>query len=546
MFKKIIFSLLLPLACFNPSTAQTADQQTWFDNLSPEWRKELRFSLDRIIGEVDKMREPQAKDVEWMEQWKGFFFSNYSPISDITPLKRLTQLERLNLNNMPVSSLEALRGINLYEISLNFTNVTDLTPLGGMSNLERVNFAGTHIKSLQPLYLCSHLEAIDCRGTQVSKAEIDALQKRLPDCKIWYKDEPKPHVFGANEAENNIKWWKSLSPAWQQTLRNELSLIHDSPTQAAIREMYQLKRLRLVKIQMPDGTLLDFDDLSPIAAMPLLSELILNGTSINSLEPLRQFPKLTHLECRETLVNDLSPIANCLDLKYLDALGSQIRSLEPLQKMKKVRHLNVAGTPLTSLNGTPTEVLNFLNINGTKVSDLAPLATAKGLVTLEASHIPIKSLQPLRDAIYLHSLNVRQTEISDLKVLSNKAGLMKLIISETNVSDLSPIGGLKELQVLRFNKSKVASLQPITNSQSIVELEFSDTPVKDLRPISFLKHLQKLVFVPNKVESLTPLFPIETLQKIVICKEHYTRDEIRALKQALLQADVSAIDCSKL
>jgi Leucine-rich repeat (LRR) protein len=545
MHKKILIGIAA--LCFaHTALAQTADEKAWFDGLTPEFRKELRFSLDRIIGEADKMREPTAKDVAWISDWKGFFFSNYSPISDLAPLKRLTQLERLTLNNMPITSLEALRGINLYEISINFTNVTDLTPLGGMSNLERINLAGTNVKSLQPLALCSHLEAIDCRGTQITKAEIDAFQKKMPDCKIWYKDEPKPYIFSASESQTNLKWWGGLSPAWQQTLRNELALLHDTPSQAAIREMYKLKRLRLQKIQMPDGNMLDFDDLSPISAMPDLSELTLNGTNINSLEPLKKFPKLTHLECRETPINDLSPIANCLDMKYLDILGTQVSSLEPLKNMKKMRHLNIAGTRVSNLAGIPTDVLNFLNMNGSKVTDLAPLSTAKGLVTLEISHIPIQSLQPLRDAVYLESINLRQTNVSDLKILSNKPRLMKIICSETPISDLSPIGSLKELQVLRFNKTKVASLQPITNSQSLVELEFSDTPVKDLKPIGFLKNVQKLVFVPNKVESLVPLFSMETLQKIVICKEHYTRDEIRALKQAILQADVSAIDCSKM
>jgi hypothetical protein len=546
MFKNFFFTAVAAIVWVQGAMAQTAEQTAWFNGLSPEFRKELRFSLDRIIGEADKMREPTAKDAEWIAEWKGFFFSNFSPVSDLAPLKFMPQLERLTLNNMPIASLEALRGLNLYEVSINFTNVTDLTPLGGMSNLERVNLAGTNVKSLLPLALCTHLEAIDCRGTQVTKMDIAALQKQLPECKIWFNDSAKPYVFSTSESQNNLKWWGALSPAWQQTLRNELALIHDMPSQAAIRAMYELKRLRLQKIQMPDGNMLDFDDLSPIVAMPNLSELTINGTNIGSLEPLRKFPKLTHLECRETPIDDLTPIANCLDMKYLDVLGSRITSLEPLKNMKKMRHLNIAGTRVADLTGCPTDVLNFININATKISDLAPLATAKGLVTVEISHIPIKSLQPLRDAVYIESLNIRQTQVSDLKILANKPRLMKLIVSETDVADLAPISGLKELQILRFNKTKVSSLQAITNSQSLVELEFSDTPVKDLRPIGFLKNVQKLVFVPNKVESLVPLFSMETLQKIVICKEHYTRDEIRALKQAILQADVSAIDCSKL
>ena len=542
MYLKSSF-LLIFLFLTRAASAQTSEETAWFEQLTPEWKRELQFSMERIIGNPSQYRPATAAEVAWITTWKGFFFSNFSPVGDLEPISRFRDLERLNINNLPVSNLAPLKGLNLYQVSLNFTKVENLDALSGMTNLEKLDLAGTNIKSLKPLYACTHLQALDVRGTPLTEKDLAELQRKLPDCAIWYKTEPKPLALPAAELAQNRAWWNGISAAWQQTFRNELSLIHPEPTDAALHEIGQLKRLRLVKIELPTKEILDFTDLKPIEKLQNLQELIVNGTGIKSLDPLKNTPKLTHLECRQTAILAVSALANCPNLLYLDALDTDIESIEPLTNAKKLTHLNIAGTKVNNLAAITGKNLEYLNINGTSISDLTPLTGMGDLYTLEASHCNISSIEPLRSDSLLQSLNIRNTKVSSIKGLNKMKYLQKLSISETPISDIGALGGLKYLLTLRMNKTKVASLQALANSKSLLELEFSETPIDDLQPLSYLKNLEKISFAPNKVKSLIPLFQLENLQKLVFCKQSFTNDEIREAKRALIQASVTAIEC---
>ena len=198
-FRRLFTLLFLSVA--TNLVAQTPDETAWFEGLSPEWKLELQFSMERIIGNPSQYRSVSAKEVAWISDWKGFFFSNYSPISDLTPIARLKNVERLNMNNMPVKDISAIKTLNLYQLSLNFTKVESLAGLEGMTNLEKLDLAGTNVKSLKPLYTCKNLEALDVRGTPLQEKDLIDLQKQLPDCVIWYKTDPKPIAISSEEAQ---------------------------------------------------------------------------------------------------------------------------------------------------------------------------------------------------------------------------------------------------------------------------------------------------------------------------------------------------------
>ncbi len=540
---KQFFFFLLFLTMQNTIFAQTADETAWFNSLSPEWKRELQFSMERIIGNPSQYRPLSDKEVSWISDWKGFFFSNYSPIDDLKPIARLKNLERLNINNMPVTDITAIKSLNLYQLSLNFTKVESLEGLENMSNLEKLDLAGTNVKSLKPLYNCKNLEALDVRGTPLQEKDLVELQKRLPECVIWFKADPKPVSLPEATIQSNRSWWNGLSPVWKQTFRNELSLIHPEPTNLALHELQKLKRLRLVKIEMPNGEILDFTDLQPLEKLLNLEELSISGTGVKSIETLVKLTKLTRFECRKTGITDISTLANCPKINYLDALDTDISSIDALTTLSKLTYVNIAGSKVSNLAALRGKDLEFLNINGTQVADLEAITGMGNLTNLEASHCNITSIEPLRSDSLLQSINIRNTKVSNIKVLNKMRYLQKVSISETPINDISALGASKYLLVLRMNKTKVANLQPLANSKSLLELEFSNTPIDDLQPLSYLKSLEKISFAPNKVKSLIPLFQLENLQKLVFCKQNFTNDEIREVKRSLMQADVTAIEC---
>ncbi|MFC1479237.1 protein kinase [Planctomycetota bacterium] len=71
-------------------------------------------------------------------------------ISDITPLKGMTSLKRLNLEWTQVKDLSPLQGLQLTELYCNDSKISDLTPLKGMP-LRVLTFWRTRVSDLTPL-----------------------------------------------------------------------------------------------------------------------------------------------------------------------------------------------------------------------------------------------------------------------------------------------------------------------------------------------------------------------------------------------------------
>ena len=86
-----------------------------------------------------------------------------SPISDLTTLQELTGLGVLRVD---------------------FAQVRDLTPLAGLTTIERLGVSGTPASDLTPLATLERLKILYIHRMQVTKEQIDALQKSLPNCKI--------------------------------------------------------------------------------------------------------------------------------------------------------------------------------------------------------------------------------------------------------------------------------------------------------------------------------------------------------------------------
>ena len=157
-------------------------------------------------------------------------------ITDLTPLTDLRALEYLELGNNPISDLNPLSKMTLLrELNLESTKITDISPLNGMAKLERLNLSynkvpldqlnqllkkmhslqvlllvkcgihdlallpeltqvvkgvdlsGNNLTDLTPLANFNHLEGIKLTDNpNLSKAEIEKLQKALPKCEILH------------------------------------------------------------------------------------------------------------------------------------------------------------------------------------------------------------------------------------------------------------------------------------------------------------------------------------------------------------------------
>jgi serine/threonine protein kinase/Leucine-rich repeat (LRR) protein len=109
-----------------------------------------------------------------------------SQVSDLSPLRgmKLTHL-RIQVSN--VADLSPLEGMPLLVLSSFHTHVSDLSALKGMP-LTELTVSYTPIEDLRPLVECRNLTALDVGHTQVTAADVAALQQALPNCKIHWGD----------------------------------------------------------------------------------------------------------------------------------------------------------------------------------------------------------------------------------------------------------------------------------------------------------------------------------------------------------------------
>jgi hypothetical protein len=107
-------------------------------------------------------------------------------ITDLTPLKSLLNLDILLLDHNKITDLAPLADLNnLTQLKVDFNQITDLTSLSGMKELLQIWLHDNQITDLSSLNGMTNLEHLFITNNpDLTKAEIDKLQKALPKCKI--------------------------------------------------------------------------------------------------------------------------------------------------------------------------------------------------------------------------------------------------------------------------------------------------------------------------------------------------------------------------
>lgn len=123
-------------------------------------------------------------------------------------------------------------------------------------------------------------------------------------------------------------------------------------------------------------------------------------------------------------IRDLSPLAG-LSLRFLDLSGTDVADLSPLARL-----------PLHGINLDRCR----------RVTDLAPLATLRSLRYINAHATGIVDINPLR-GMMLNSLNLDGTKVADLEPLRGMP-LRELRLEQCPVDDYSVLAGLTSLEQL--------------------------------------------------------------------------------------------------
>ena len=204
-----------------------------------------------------------------------------------------------------------------------------------------------------------------------------------------------------------------------------------------------------------------------------------------------------------------------LRVHSLNLAGTRISNLAPLASFTTLQSLDLNEVPVSDLAPLANVTgLETLDLGSTSVSDLAPLANVTGLETLDLGSTSVSDLAPLANLTGLETLDLGSTSVSDLAPLANLTGLETLDLGSTSVSDLAPLANLTGLQTLDLGSTSVSDLAPLANLTGLQTLDLGSTSVSDLAPLANLTGLQTLDLGSTSVSDLAPLANLTGLQML--------------------------------
>ncbi|HEX3654902.1 MAG TPA: SUMF1/EgtB/PvdO family nonheme iron enzyme [Pirellulales bacterium] len=427
-------------------------------------------------------------------------------VADLSPLEGM-KLTWLHCGITQVSDLSPLQGMQLTFLDCHYTQVSDLSPLRGMP-LTKLDFHGTQVSDLSVLTSMRTLNDLKIIRTKITPAQVAALQKALPSCKIEWDDPSKA-----------AKPWES--PAFQQWIKDVQALPAEKQVEAVSKKLQELNpgfdgkmvganakpapRIENGVVTDLGFLTLDIIDISPVRALAGLKALSCGGSGprkgkLSDLSPLNGM-QLTFLYCGLTQVSDLTPLKG-MPLRALYCPVSQVSDLSPLQGMPLTLLVCNSCRGIVSLPSLAGMRLTTLEIVKTSVSDLSPLQDCKSLTFLAIERTKVT---PAGVAALQKALPNCKIEWDDpAKAASSKKLAYLDLAFQAWVKDVQALPAEKQVEAV---SKKLMELNPgfdgkITDfggsgspkipSGVVTEIGFHTGHVTDLSPVQALNQLKKL------------------------------------------------------
>lgn len=474
-----------------------------------------------------------ADDVEWIGE-QDFLFSTHDDIrsgddAEISPAAKIpdedlhTRLAGLEGTDAPTQKFIS----TLTELDLSGLNINNFTGLESAINLTKLTITDANMTSkrlsklVKVLRHLPDLRQLDLGGNKINNIASLASVTRLTSL---------------NLSGNEITDVSSLS-----SLSDLTSLSLSENRVANIDGLGALTKLKSLNLYGNSKVA----DISPLAGLINLTDLILSRNRIVDVSPLAGLTKLQTLTLDQNRIADFEPISSLTENLNHYRDGNQ--NADPIVKF---RDNNLKRAVLEALGKDPnSEVgikvsemasLTTLTAHGASISDLTGLQHAVNLKTLDLSgnalddddmdrltrltqletliltgNDNITSARPFRKLRNLTRLDLPQG-LSDPTVEIPDSGLRTAILralgksesSETEIT-ASDLNGLEKLEARGFG---IRDLTGLEYAENLRQLYLNDNQISNLSPISGLQRLRRLSLNKNNVSDVSGLSRLTTLQ----------------------------------
>ena len=492
---------LIPnLALFTfEGTALTADDIDWIG----EQDFSFTSTYDEIRGGFDVEISPAAEipDEDLRTLLAGLEGTDGAPTQKFISTLTELDLSGLNINNF--TGLES--AINLTKLTITDANMTSkrLSKLANvlrfLPDLRQLDLGGNKISNIASLASLTQLTSLNLRGNEIT--DVSSLSS-LSD------------LTSLSLSENRVANIDGLGA------------------------LTKLKSLDLYGNQK-------VADISPLAGLTNLTDLILSRNRIVDVSPLAGLTKLQTLTLDQNRIADFEPISslrenlnhyrggnqnadpivkfrdNNLRRAVLEALGKDPNSADPIKvsEMATLTTLTAQGASISDLTGIQHAVnLKTLDLSGNALDDddMDRLTRLTQLETLILTgNDDITSARPFRKLRNLTRLDLPQG-LSDPTVDIPDSGLRTAILralgksesSETEIT-ASDLNGLEKLEARGFG---IRDLTGLEYAENLRQLYLNNNQISNLSPISGLQRLRRLSLNKNNVSDVSGLSGLTTLQ----------------------------------
>ncbi len=322
------------------------DLKGWWSSLSVAWQKVLRDAAGTGSS-------PTNEELAKITNLDSINVSDNGLINDIDALDRLQKLQSIIVRGTPIKSLLPLQEHKLIRtLDISNTSVTDISMVKRFSNLTILKADNSQIENLEALTGLRSLKLIYADRTAVNDGQVREFLSRNPECLVVYK------------TDSLRTWWGHLPDNWKDVFGRQLKF-SDSPQKEELHRLTQLESLKFQDLPV--------DDLTPMNQFVRISELNFSGTAVNDLSPLSKIKSLKILKASNSPIRDLTPLFELPGLQHLDISNTAVEDLRPLGAVEALTELNCSGTQVSNLSPLENLSLTNLDCSNTNVKKLEPL-----------------------------------------------------------------------------------------------------------------------------------------------------------------------------
>ena len=245
-------------------------------------------------------------------------------------------------------------------------------------------------------------------------------------------------------------------------------------------------------------------DLGSIAALSALEKLSITDTSIsqNDLTAIAALPQLKELILSGCNLSSISALSAAINLTKLDVSNNTIRNIAAFSEMPNLQELNLDHNVVTDLSPlTSAKSLTKLSASYNALTTLESLSGNSALTWLEAGHNSIESLGQLQKLSGLTHLDLSYNALSDVSPVAACSALTELNLSNNALTDISSLAALTKLTYLDFSSNEVTTVPQWTADCALVTINGSHNLIASVDPLSGLEKLNNVYMDYN--ESLT-------------------------------------------